>query len=1293
MDNPIHILIYYLFVFILSKLKNYQNYILDGEDVMLCRFYDIKTCEYDYSEDDIEDYKLCISFALFDDFDSIYEFPESVDKYLLKLYQNSILFEEYEDYSREFAKTYFDFYLYYLKLSANNEKYNHLYKILMKNLIIQRGNMKKDIENKKIDISQIIKDETFKEIAEQLFYKDLFENFSKSLEEVNYNRNLFFEFDTDNYNEELFTKEINKRFFNGRYTEEEVQFILTHHDNYNLQGLDINSSKKKKSIESIENLNKTEIEDLNLFLRKYKLNDIGSLIYNLNENKSIQYNIFDTLLDLCGYLDIDYSFRYVIIKPEENEENDEATKTKKNKKVTITSEIDPDSIYASSKSFSESIYNLIYDYYELIYSISVNSTSDSNYKIIYYYDEEYLTYNLIHGDTIDALMDTNFYYSIYSPIINLYRQYKNNDYIKEAKKLTDSLYNNYAFGQPMEEMVKRNITQEMDYSNEINYEEDIKEYDTIIKENTFMYLMDYEMDYHLYLPLLKAHIEDLCKNHNANRDHTKGISAKDLENYFNIFVKEENDNPLDISMKCNEIYDTMYTNWDKKVTESLGNVLENNAMKGYIKLIGEDYLFKTLISRDIMDKNYIVNLKRRTDNSYSDYNSEKKITEHKYISKLLHQKKRKDFLSKREDLTCNNPKNCREIIINQLNSMYETRNEDYRKFISEKLISMFPEDFIGKWTRDTLADYMVDLVPKSNFFHPASVLIVDIGKERMDYGVNDFKTNYDSRNLDRINSLSRDLMVLNSFKIQSCRNEEIKFLRLAKDYNRIANKNEQNNIELTKLQFKDRITDFHKKSKIKEINFNIIERPEQLQDLKNKFKQDIYKMFSVYLNLKYGDAMKNTVASKLPSEIINEITEFNKKLNYALTKETIFAKDIGPISEELANSFDKDNKEEYTSDSVLKSINNIMNQEFHVSRGYDQMITQINDQYFGCNGIGICSNYTAQTEEELLDNKERNPEKLNEYDKLSSDRRVCVKNIIYDSKINLNNINYSSNLSIYYYQEPLTYSGDYESIMNNLNSILDDISETIEHENVHNYVVVPKIYKTKDKKERKINQNEFVVFKDDEDNIQKPESENIVTSNIYDPLHTIKQEKEYVFNPEKAQKVYIAGNELQEGNLPKNTEIFVQYKDDEYDILTTDNERKLNYSKEIKSLYSVSEVTAEIARVENPDYAMGSNSKSSSGEFLNANSEGIIYSSSDNKNLVFKFNDNIRTYVYSKSILEEDGKQKVSSFYIIDEKNAFLDKVNRKIQKFKNNWKNITNNINKHMEKRKKNKNGKNGKN
>ncbi|KAG4089715.1 hypothetical protein H8356DRAFT_955867 [Neocallimastix lanati (nom. inval.)] len=463
----------------------------------------------------------------------------------------------------------------------------------------------------------------------------------------------------------------------------------------------------------------------------------------------------------------------------------------------------------------------------------------------------------------------------------------------------------------------------------------------------------------------------------------------------------------------------------------------------------------------------------------------------------------------------------------------------------------------------------------------------------MDYGVNDFKTNYDSRNLDRINSLSRDLMVLNSFKIQSCRNEEIKFLRLAKDYNRIANKNEQNNIELTKLQFKDRITDFHKKSKIKEINFNIIERPEQLQDLKNKFKQDIYKMFSVYLNLKYGDAMKNTVASKLPSEIINEITEFNKKLNYALTKETIFAKDIGPISEELANSFDKDNKEEYTSDSVLKSINNIMNQEFHVSRGYDQMITQINDQYFGCN-------------------------------------------------------------------EPLTYSGDYESIMNNLNSILDDISETIEHENVHNYVVVPKIYKTKDKKERKINQNEFV---------------------------------EYVFNPEKAQKVYIAGNELQEGNLPKNTEIFVQYKDDEYDILTTDNERKLNYSKEIKSLYSVSEVTAEIARVENPDYAMGSNSKSSSGEFLNANSEGIIYSSSDNKNLVFKFNDNIRTYVYSKSILEEDGKQKVSSFYIIDEKNAFLDKVNRKIQKFKNNWKNITNNINKHMEKRKKNKNGKNGKN
>ncbi|KAG4081933.1 hypothetical protein H8356DRAFT_1390931 [Neocallimastix lanati (nom. inval.)] len=115
MDNPIHILIYYLFVFILSKLKNYQKYIRDGEDVMLCRFNDIKTCEYDYYEDNIEDYKLCISFALFDDFDSIYEFPESVDKYLINLYNSSILSEEYEDYSQEFEKIYFDFYLNYLK--------------------------------------------------------------------------------------------------------------------------------------------------------------------------------------------------------------------------------------------------------------------------------------------------------------------------------------------------------------------------------------------------------------------------------------------------------------------------------------------------------------------------------------------------------------------------------------------------------------------------------------------------------------------------------------------------------------------------------------------------------------------------------------------------------------------------------------------------------------------------------------------------------------------------------------------------------------------------------------------------------------------------------------------------------------------------------------------------------------------------------------------------------------------------------------------------------------------------
>ncbi|KAG4104115.1 hypothetical protein H8356DRAFT_927412 [Neocallimastix lanati (nom. inval.)] len=106
--------------------------------------------------------------------------------------------------------------------------------------------------------------------------------------------------------------------------------------------------------------------------------------------------------DLCTALRRDYLFKFTYDLSDKSMEK-----------------LDIDSFYENSKSISVVIYNLIYNYYTLIYETYKNTENSKAYKTLYRFDGNTLRYKLKFDDTLTVLEDTLFYSNIYNPIIYL----------------------------------------------------------------------------------------------------------------------------------------------------------------------------------------------------------------------------------------------------------------------------------------------------------------------------------------------------------------------------------------------------------------------------------------------------------------------------------------------------------------------------------------------------------------------------------------------------------------------------------------------------------------------------------------------------------------------------------------------------------------------------------------------------------------------------------------------------------------------------------------------------------
>jgi len=115
--------------------------------------------------------------------------------------------------------------------------------------------------------------------------------------------------------------------------------------------------------------------------------------------------------------------------------------------ITITSKLDINSIYGNSTTVAQSIYNLVYDYYNNIYTYYLNDTNtDDTYNIYYYENITFLYATLQENNAMNMLKNSDFYESVYCTLISLEKNNKNNYYISESVKLVNELYFYYSIG-------------------------------------------------------------------------------------------------------------------------------------------------------------------------------------------------------------------------------------------------------------------------------------------------------------------------------------------------------------------------------------------------------------------------------------------------------------------------------------------------------------------------------------------------------------------------------------------------------------------------------------------------------------------------------------------------------------------------------------------------------------------------------------------------------------------------------------------------------------------------------
>jgi len=530
-------IIYYIYVFLVSKQELYDKYILNTSKCgasELC-LNKLKICGYKKKDND---YRRCISLNLFGKSVLVSELPDEIkNPYLNKFYSAGESWEPHE----KLKNVYFEFILDILELAFTNESYNYLYGHAVNSLLLDIGEVKSDIENGKIDIS-VLRNVKFSNLQEIIFYNYIAYKRDKEVGNgiVLYNSIVKF---NGNYNEKMFYSIINEKFFQNKLTNDQIHHIIEYHDDKNLKGLLLseqengNFEKRDEFLDIII----SGISELNEFLVGYDSTNYKDIIDNLYYDNKSNHNVFEMINNISNFL-----YNPINIKYNYTKDNNDF--------IHLTSKLDINSIYGNSTTVAESIYNWIYDYYDSIYTAFINDVDTTNTYDIYYYNNNTLLYNTEQEkESMYLLEKSDFYNSIYSTVISLGINNKNNSYIEESVKLVNELYIYYSLGNyKLKNFDKKNLND----TQEINYEEYINDtFDAVFKENTFKYLIDSDEININYLDDLKNHISQSCELYNNEQVHPMvALSVIELENYYNV-VYGKDDDSLNESQYCDGDYE------------------------------------------------------------------------------------------------------------------------------------------------------------------------------------------------------------------------------------------------------------------------------------------------------------------------------------------------------------------------------------------------------------------------------------------------------------------------------------------------------------------------------------------------------------------------------------------------------------------------------------------------------------------------------------------------------------------------------------------------------------------
>ncbi|OUM63110.1 hypothetical protein PIROE2DRAFT_10418 [Piromyces sp. E2] len=546
-------LLYYIYVYIIFKKNDFSSIsdksVCGGDEECLSS---IKQCNI-YYIDNFNEYSLCVKRKVFG---KEINFPNE-EEYIKSFYKASVSSASFE--AMQYA--YFKFILDILKLSIYDNQFSNLVAEVRKSIYID---FNYDVTGLSYDLIKDLKENIQNELKLDLSY----EGIKEIANEFNYHDNYNLE---NNSDFESFYSTLNKKYFDNKVSNDDIEFLINHLKDYNLEMLLSNS-----------NIDETSLSEFN---KKFLINyddtlAVDDIMRRMEVNEISSHNIFDMIYSIYEVLDMDNEIRYVY---------NESDKT--------MSQLDYNSIYENSESISEAIYNLIYDYYQYIYSVSERDNESENYYFTYYYNNDKIYYRLLRGDTLSELRESNFYNSIYNTIISIYSKNENNLLLKKCVKIVEELFKYCINTDYKLSDIKR---YEKKINTDINYHNDIDEsFDITFKENTFLYLIENESQ-DLYLNDLKNYITEVCTNY--NNDQSKYlqdvISVMEIESYYNNIHEEY----LTNSSISNYDYDELIEERSKLLIETLEDedIIKN--VKSYMEVIYEYVLITDPIYEDLLVK-------------------------------------------------------------------------------------------------------------------------------------------------------------------------------------------------------------------------------------------------------------------------------------------------------------------------------------------------------------------------------------------------------------------------------------------------------------------------------------------------------------------------------------------------------------------------------------------------------------------------------------------------------------------------------------------------------------------